>query len=391
MNTNIQEIKLGAPAKIEAGACPNANLQTQIALNIKELILHDENSKCTEDGAIIAAVKLLRKKMEEKVNKESTWEGMAIQYDNNYIEFISHGGSIQLSLLNEGTLVSANNVYWFVDIEKAEEGATAIISSNGILTTTVGKDISGTVKVISKQDLTMQVCIQFYILHSQIERYPALSDVFTQRPELISIVYEYPEVINSLIDTGMENWLVGDRQSYIDTGYHIKNTDTVEADFVFLSSISQQSVFGGNNTYRVNQNNNGKFEANVNPINSARWLALTPNTSVASKFEKKLFVVFNDEANRVCIYENNMLVTSANLSLTEGECTNTLFLFDSPQYNKPSNGKISHVRCYDSNGDNFNFIPFKKQDGRIGMLDLVDLTFYPNAGSGQFTLITEPK
>ena len=51
--------------------------------------------------------------------------------------------------------------------------------------------------------------------------------------------------------------------------------------------------------------------------------------------------------------------------------------------------KISYERFYKDGIDLANFVPCKHKVGGVeqcGMLDLVNVVFYPNAGTGQFTI-----
>lgn len=57
-NNNLQEIKLGAPSSIEGGASPNAVLSVQSMMRCENLVLHDEDSKCTKEGALKGAALL---------------------------------------------------------------------------------------------------------------------------------------------------------------------------------------------------------------------------------------------------------------------------------------------------------------------------------------------
>jgi hypothetical protein len=172
---------------------------------------------------------------------------------------------------------------------------------------------------------------------------------------------------------------------YIDTG--IIGTGNLTFDFRYRSAQNNSAIFGA----RVSYNNRdlslfqvsggARFDYFSSHVSGIGLSANTINR-VVTEIENNDYVVNAYDKNDVLLGTKSTIVVSNTTPTTIklfGIVTNGTFSGN-------TNCKIYYFKIYDNGILVRNFIPvLRKSDNEIGMLDLVEGKFYPNAGTGKFT------
>ena len=176
-----------------------------------------------------------------------------------------------------------------------------------------------------------------------------------------------------------------DGVNYIDTGYKLKGSTKIEADFAFRSKTVQQFVFEGadgnanNVAFRQYVNGNGclAYRCSNGNNNTGVYVATGDPAVPVRPYERHQFTL-DPVANKVIVEDAGYTNWLANgwLSVTAAnENTHTLKLFSS------SDGKTNHadirlygLRIYEDGQLVRNYVPYLKS-GQAGLQDLVNSTF----------------
>lgn len=194
-NNTIRTIKLGAPTSIEGGASPNCELSVQVASLLHDVSLSDRDGKCTNKGSFLMLSNLLNQVMEEHSIQNNTWQNVSIVYGDGLDTFVRNGGTISLYLTENGEIIPNSNACWNVYIIEGETGANAIVSKDGVLSTTSNKNLIGIVEAINFCNNTEKALILFAQLNglaSCISNYPSIANLLAGKKEIINTVIDYP-------------------------------------------------------------------------------------------------------------------------------------------------------------------------------------------------------
>lgn len=171
---------------------------------------------------------------------------------------------------------------------------------------------------------------------------------------------------------------------YIDTGIIATPTTQVliEASMLTKGSYNVNHLFGAGSSTSGEGFGSNDFlfgQANQSYYYRAGSSATTHGTGDTNQH------IFNVYANgRFSVDETEYTSTS----VLTGQGTKSMFLFRSNIINYggyTGNNKINYCKIYDSNSLVRDFIPvIRHSDAQIGLLDLVNLKFYGNSGTGSF-------
>lgn len=204
MNNVIKTIKLGAPSIIEGGASPEVTLSVQNMTACTNVILNDEGNKCTSNGALRTALNLYAQ-LESQLDAPDT-EGYEIQIKSGN-DAVTDGGTMQLVLKYDSDEVTTP-VVWSIKDADVVEGDTPSIDKNGNLT--INQNSTGVVVVCVFSfdgDIKSSIKIGY------------VAGMCTKEPRLAALVKEFPQMVNSLVNTGITNYLCSDGIAYIDLDY----------------------------------------------------------------------------------------------------------------------------------------------------------------------------
>jgi len=185
---------------------------------------------------------------------------------------------------------------------------------------------------------------------------------------------EDPHMIYSIVPTlGVDRWLVGNGQAYIDTGIQTKNVKVeIDAKFNILQSSANAIVgcYSGPNWF-------GAYDG--------KWSIYTASFNKANNTRGKFIVSFN-ESEIVATDEVGATITRSG-TRTSGNW----ILFGQPTDTNYASASYVHAifRDHSTNSKIRDYIPFIRNNVN-GMLDLISGTFYANAGSGSFTISETP-
>lgn len=200
-----------------------------------------------------------------------------------------------------------------------------------------------------------------------------LNQIATTDPQrallLAGFINEDPMLVCSLVETSKTRWLVGDGKAYVDTGLKANSGTYLETKFYGPNNIGARDGEGKNMFMMHTQSNTYFIDLNTTYY----------NTNITANEIPHILVIDNVKG-----YLDGVLKVSSTIT----PMTYTLYLMAFNNYGKASvaKGNVSYVII-----DNHHFVPFDGAD-RIGMLDLNNLQFYPNANTeGSFTITLTDK
>lgn len=164
---------------------------------------------------------------------------------------------------------------------------------------------------------------------------------------------------------------------YLDTGIRVNSTDTMRCDIVQTTTPPSSGTLEGADCY---------MQIGFTPTGYGGVYRQTSITAYGNK--DTISVTF---ANKVeTVYINGVQIDSEDWSgTTISNVTLGLLKLGSANnswYTTPAlSAKIYSCQIYDNGTLVRDFIPCRKPDGTIGLLDDVNSVFYANAGTGTFT------
>ena len=208
-------------------------------------------------------------------------------------------------------------------------------------------------------------------------------------PAIVPFINQDPHLAASISpNSNKERWLVGDGVAYVDTGVIPDNTTYMYTKFKvlelgndYIACISYADYSSGNRAFGI-----GSWDG--------KYLTNHGN-----------YTFFNKTATKGEIIEYTNDAGKSELKWEDGsESKTSSMVFTSPSSliigglsrngsKKASSSKGVGFNCYNlkHQGIEINFIPCT-YNGQCGMLDLVTLTFHPNANTeGQFTIAVTDK
>ena len=223
----------------------------------------------------------------------------------------------------------------------------------------------------------------------------AIRDYGYAHPALVPFVNEDPMLIVSLVEVGKTRWLVGDGKAYIKTtfsaadyaesyGYRMKYKfmDSINQSFIGAVDGTSGPAFGqlfksGNQTQIWGQ-------YNWQMINFSR------ENITGNEYEDHItFDIKNNSANRRYLGQDH--IASANMSKVT-QAPAYIFAYNNGGVGtQTTKGDLAVCELYGNGETKHLFIPYNNGT-ECGMLDIVSLTFHPNANTeGSFTIAITDK
>lgn len=176
---------------------------------------------------------------------------------------------------------------------------------------------------------------------------------------------------------------------YIDTGYYLQsNTLKVKTKFNCDFTNQAEKDFIGNQDNTTNRFVIGTYQGKI--FAYSRKQSGSFNTLFSSNiFSGQQTIdleVFYDWNNHTRTIIANGITTEGDYDHDISPSNSKISLFNNGVQGNFFIGKTYFIQIYDNGILVRNFIPvLRKSDNEIGMLDLVEGKFYPNAGTGKFT------
>jgi hypothetical protein len=204
--------------------------------------------------------------------------------------------------------------------------------------------------------------------------------------QISGFINEDPLLVCSLVETSKTRWLVGDGESWIMTGVNASLTTGIEVKFKLLSLDNNHS------TICLIDKSSGN-EAFGLAFWDKKWVYNYGNYN------------FQDTAKLDVLYHykqlggNIQMVASDGYSVSIQKTASKIIDAEIPFPNQNRNLQVSNFaavletpffRIYDRETIIKDFVPFVSPT-RNGMLDLVNMEFHPNQGTGSFTIAITDK
>lgn len=218
-------------------------------------------------------------------------------------------------------------------------------------------------------------------------QWPTIRDYGFAHPALVPFINEDPMLVMSLIAGLGTRWLIGDGNSWIDSGrkatatsiYHMKwkrteNKPTWGAPFIGTLNNTSYSADPKNfciDTY------NGRFRYMVGSNGS--WSEIT------SSVDCSIGKVLDTTMSGTLLKSNGVTLKSGNSGFT-GTNYNIWFFARNMKGSKEGVAAMAAAFCETEDNSALvqRLIPFKSAT-REGMVDVINATFHPNQGTGHFT------
>lgn len=367
------DIKLGAPETIEGGANRKATISVQNMMRLKELTLADG---ATEEGSIVTAGRLLAQLKAE--------EEMPIS-DNLRID-VKPIGSDTIAIGCTGCELQAYKDGVEINVQFVVEGIENIAS--------VDKN------VITFNNTSVAKFIAYFFLNG--EKYAAYH-IINSGEDYSRYAYrlaEWPDLINSLVDTGKRNVITQETNS--DAGL-INSGIVCSADMSFRAVVKPHIInninyiFGGGGSTSTNK----MYQSfNLNGTNGRTYMRYSSPEN--NKTDAEILGNWGEYKFDISSYSVLGVTTPrpANISSFVVKETAPIYIFggmfddNGTSYTRNSGvGNTLSIEVLEIRKDSEQhiFVPFV-HNNEAGMLDLFDLSFHGNAyTSGSFTITTEDK
>lgn len=202
-------------------------------------------------------------------------------------------------------------------------------------------------------------------------------------PALVPFVNEDPMLIVSLVEVGKTRWLVGDGKAYVESGVTPNNTSSIDITFR-RTEASQTSQYGLGAPFGIRNPNALGFTVVTDPVAYYAKFGGTQVTDIGDPRNTNTHNVkmsaegtFYDGVQKMSAVSQTFTITGTYILFGWVDATTKKFAV--PYAIKQAHYKDSSIEQ--------DFIPMQRTDGTCGMLDIVSLTFYPNANTeGAFTI-----
>lgn len=360
------------------------------------------------EGAMQAGIRLLKQYADECSVMESA-EGCEVKIDlteEQLNDAVLHGIDVlPIKIIVDG---KEKPCMVFVKTIESSEGCTPSGTNGGV---SIGKDYYANIKVkaIDWEDRS-KVAFKTIVLNvyekisddvleeypqvvDVIVKYPELASIIAERPMLAGVIAEYPQVVNSLIDTGKRNWLVGDGASWILSDITSQTDDEYECVFKLRQPINDTiALFGAGSSWNSSDAYIMGFLANGlncyvgGSIDIGRYIQVITNASYTLHSNTTTLTLINNENG----ISNS--VGTGRTSLVSGINKFPIFRGKSGTSNLEGirNHAISRL-CQHRQGNLLHdVVPFV-HNGNPCMVDLITGNIHENQGTGSFTIVTEDK
>ena len=197
-------------------------------------------------------------------------------------------------------------------------------------------------------------------------------------PAIVPFINQDPHLACSIsTNSNKERWLVGDGKAYINTGIKSSASTIFEMQVQYLEVVSASQfngIFASDHRLQIGSTTTG-FGIGYGSLHITVG-ENNPNITHTAKMDGK----------QKKGYYNGKEFDFASASFNANKNFD-IYLFarldgDSSAVSAICNEKVTYAKI-----DQHHFIPHLTADGQCGMLDLVTLTFHPNANTkGQFTI-----
>lgn len=400
VKTSLRNIRLGAPKSVEitANQYPNAELTAQSMECCDTLTLHDNGStKCVKKGAVEAAFRFVGSLARQRAMNTDDPD-RRISFDAYAMSSACRsGGTVTLSATSVG-----EKVFWIIEGD-TQSGWS--ITGEGELTIPSGCHDIVTIKAVSKTDIERRSMFKldveaFGTIYNQLYDYPDLCDILVEWTELApfiskqsgmgKVISDYPNIVHSLLDTGKRNYVHFDGQSFINTRV-IPNVNTkteVVVKFeqrpagLFGLWYGSQSAF----TYMLGLFNGSLYMYGFGTSGYSQQGSIVYSSWVTLNYDITNLYVIGLE--NFLIESVTPITTSSNVPLSIGKANTS----NGGQWQGTAECYIEKLDIYNGKTALRKYVPYK-QDGVVGLMDLISLTFYPkDQGTGTLTIVeAEPR
>ena len=221
----------------------------------------------------------------------------------------------------------------------------------------------GGIKLSQLSSDAVDLCYQYGVawdIHKYIE----------QDPTIIPYINLWPNLIHSLVDTGIKSYVNNNGAVGIQTTYKIPSDYYIKTEFIYIASNNNSCIFGArgfSNPYFFARAHSNIFYLSLDSQINKMSFTLSANQSYLLTMEN----------NR--LWRNNQIVAS-NLTYS-GNNTSELTIMG-PATTTCANVKMHFFEAKTTDGNIHKFVPYYKE--RYGMLDLLDKQFYPPTSSEEF-------
>ena len=212
----------------------------------------------------------------------------------------------------------------------------------------------------------------------------AIRDYGYAHPALVPFINEDPMLIVSLVEVGKTRWLVGDGKAYVDTPHYAteKTTFSVRGIMHKYQSTGSAQVLGYYSSSAPTRSIGFHLRENSSTVAVCRFDGQTTTPNPCPK--DTIFTAYMD---RYKVSVNGVESTFANISAFTSIAPMQIY-----RAGALGDGVMDLSSVVFGGDIQAHFIPMQRTDGACGMLDIVSLTFYPNANTeGAFTIAITPK
>ena len=225
-------------------------------------------------------------------------------------------------------------------------------------------------------------------------QWPTIRDYGFAHPEIVGYMNAYaPEdakIAYSLVEGIGTRWIQGDGLSWINTGYIPTKDTQVNMKVIFPNNVAYDGSNAVNGVRYPDQNESRFYAATF--ASGGRFRAVLGGSELNSTIQYSVVydTIFNEYGTHKSYINGQSIGThnaNAYIQATAPFYISTANVGTGVNWN--GRFKFAQVELIESASIR-NFIPYKHPTQGNGMLDLVNLVFYQNAGSGSFTISETP-
>lgn len=210
----------------------------------------------------------------------------------------------------------------------------------------------------------------------------AIRDYGYAHPQLVPFINEDPMLIVSLVEVGKTRWLVGDGKAWIDTMVNPTTAIGAEMEFILGATqvVTNPSFYGSrsSNGFLLGNDSNGNLYVNIT-TQSLSGVKIEAGTSHKVWTQGTKFIDNGKE-----------FACSAPTAVSYAIA---LFArrYQANEVERIAAMSVASFKLFEAE-DKLHFIPMQHPTLGAGMLDIVSLTFHPNANTqGTFTIAITDK
>lgn len=215
--------------------------------------------------------------------------------------------------------------------------------------------------------------VRYPELESIVVKYPSITQVVTDYNDIAILLAEYPDFVNSLINTGKENYTKCENSAYIKTSFSANENYIIKVDFKIIDD-NVFNVLGSDTSYAPSLTNN--IARTFDGKSLFRYSCFGKVSATFSNYE-------------LIINNNSIEKTSNNTAIGGKLCIFGRYL------NYTGTGMIKKIEIIKNDNLISLLYPFVK-DKVVGMIDIApiynrtgDAVFYGNnSSSGSFSIVT---